>query len=154
MMLKNTATTWGAVTRLLHWVVGLGILAMLAYGYWMNHFAARPDRYFHRSIHADIGYVILLLTALRLIWRVINPSPAFPQGPSWLEKALAHANHVALYTLTFLVTGLGWHCPAHQAPITRAGLAFSMCRNSQARIARKPTTTRSGTSTWLMCCSR
>jgi cytochrome b561 len=116
LMLRNTAITWGMVTRLLHWVVGLAILGMLAYGFWMNHYAAKSDRYFHRSIHADIGYVILLLTALRLIWRAINPSPAFPLGTSWLEKALAHANHVTLYLLTFLVTGLGWALSGASSP--------------------------------------
>ena len=29
---------------------------MIAYGWWMNHFPARADRFFYRSIHADIGY--------------------------------------------------------------------------------------------------
>ena len=48
----------------------------------MNHIPARPDRFFYRSIHADIGYVILLLMVLRLIWRVVNPTPAMPAETS------------------------------------------------------------------------
>ena len=51
---------------------------MIAYGWWMNHFPARADRFFYRSIHADIGYVVLLLMVLRLIWRGLNPTPALP----------------------------------------------------------------------------
>lgn len=115
-MLKNTTTAWGVVTRLLHWVVGLGIIGMLVYGYWLNHFAPRPDRIFHRSIHADIGYVIALLTALRLIWRAINPSPALPAGTPWLERAMAHASHASLYILTFVVTGFGWALAGANSP--------------------------------------
>ena len=108
LMIRNTTSTWGLVARAFHWILGLAIIGMIAYGYWLNHWAARPDRFFHRSIHADIGYVILLLMALRLIWRTINPTPALPaDSPRW-ERALAHLNHGLLYLITFVVTLLGW----------------------------------------------
>ncbi len=44
----------------------------------MTRIVARPDRFFHRSIHADIGYVVLLLVASRLIWLGFSPRPARP----------------------------------------------------------------------------
>jgi cytochrome b561 len=114
-MLKNTTTAWGGVSRAFHWGLGLTIIGMLAYGWWMNHLAARPDRFFHRSIHADIGYVVLLLMALRLIWRAINPRPKLPAGtPRW-ERVLAHINQGALYIVTIVVALLGWaHSGAHK----------------------------------------
>jgi len=77
-MIRNTDTSWGSISRLFHWVAGFVIIGLLAYGWWMNHMAARPDRFFHRSIHADIGYVVLLLMVTRLIWRGLNPVPALP----------------------------------------------------------------------------
>ena len=74
----------------------------------MNHFTARPDRFFYRSIHADIGYVVLLLLVLRIVWRIFNPSPALFNGmPRW-ERIAAWVNHVALYLVTFVVAMLGW----------------------------------------------
>lgn len=114
-MLKNTERSWGAVSRALHWLLGLAILGMLAYGWWMNHIPARADRFFHRSIHADIGYLVLLLMALRLIWVAVNPKPALPAGtPKW-ERVLAHANQGLLYLLTIVVAMLGWaHSGAHK----------------------------------------
>jgi cytochrome b561 len=114
-MLGNTTIGWGSVSRALHWVLGLVIVGMLAYGWWMNHLAARPDRFFHRSIHADIGYVILLLMVIRLIWRSINPVPAPPPDtPRWRRLA-ARANHWALYLITIVVAMLGWaHSGAHK----------------------------------------
>src|ERR1700680_2467705 len=81
-MIRNTTSSWGNVARWFHWILGVTILGMLAYGWWMNHIPARPDRFFHRSIHADIGYVVLLLTVLRLIWRGVNPTPALPSDTS------------------------------------------------------------------------
>ena len=81
---------------------------MIAFGWWMNHFPARPDRFFYRSIHADIGYLVLLLTVLRLAWRGINPTPALPQDtPRW-QRIAARVSHWALYAATILVAVLGW----------------------------------------------
>ncbi len=114
-MLRNTPFSWGIVSRAFHWILGLVVIGMLAYGWWMNHLAPRPDRFFHRSIHADIGYVVLLVMAIRLIWRAINPVPAPPpDAPRW-ERVLARVNHWALYLITIAVALLGWaHSGAHK----------------------------------------
>ena len=107
-MIRNTNTTWGSISRLFHWILGFIIIGMIAYGWWMNHFPARPDRFFYRSIHADIGYVVLLLTVIRLIWRGVNPAPALPADmPSW-QRIGARVTHVLLYLVTILVAMLGW----------------------------------------------
>ena len=83
-MIRNTTANWGSVARWFHWILGVAIVCMLAYGWWMNHIPARPDRFFYRSIHADIGYMILLLMVLRLVWRGVNPTPALPSDmPRW-----------------------------------------------------------------------
>jgi len=113
--LNNTTRTWGAVARAFHWGLGAAIIGMIAYGWWMNHFPARADRFFYRSIHADIGYLVLLFTALRLIWKVANPTPALPGSTPVWERVLARFNQWSLYALTILVAGLGWaHSGAHK----------------------------------------
>jgi cytochrome b561 len=107
-MLRNTSTHWGSLSRWFHWVLGVAIIGMIAYGWWMNHFSPRPDRYFYRSIHADIGYLVLLFTVIRLIWRGVNPTPALPDDmPGW-QRISARVSHVLLYLVTILVAMLGW----------------------------------------------
>ena len=107
-MIGNTALSWGLVSRWLHWFLGAAIIGMIAYGWWMNHFPARADRFFYRSIHADIGYVVLLLTVIRLIWRGVNPTPEMPEDtPRW-QRLTARISHWALYLVTILVAMLGW----------------------------------------------
>jgi cytochrome b561 len=107
-MIRNTTSNWGSVARAFHWILGLTIIGMLAFGWWMNHIPARPDRFFYRSIHADIGYLLLALMVLRLVWRWINPVPAMPvDTPKW-ERIGARAGHFALYAVVFLVIMLGW----------------------------------------------
>jgi cytochrome b561 len=107
-MIRNTASNWGSVSRWFHWILGIAIIGMIAYGWWMNHFPARADRFFYRSIHADIGYLVLLLTVLRLVWRGVNPTPALPADtPRW-SQILARVSHGLLYLVTILVAMLGW----------------------------------------------
>ena len=114
-MLGNTTRSWGSVSRLFHWGLGFVIIGMLGYGWWMNHIAARPDRLFHRTIHADIGYVVLLLMVARLIWRALYPTPAPPpESPGW-ERLAARLSHLSLYAVTLIVAVLGWaHSGAHK----------------------------------------
>ena len=98
----------GRLARGFHWVLGITIIGMIAYGWWMNHFPERPDRFFYRSIHADIGYLVLLLMVLRLIWRAVNPAPALSADtPRW-QRIAAQISHWALYAVTILVAMLGW----------------------------------------------
>jgi cytochrome b561 len=113
-MIRNTVTRWGSVSRGLHWLLAVAIIGMIGFGWWMNHIPARPDRYFYRSIHADIGYLVLLLLVLRLIWRSFNPAPMLPpETPAW-ERWLARANQWALDLVAITVTMLGWaHSGAH-----------------------------------------
>jgi cytochrome b561 len=113
-MIRNSNSSWGSVSRWLHWSLGIAIIFMIAYGWWMNHIPARPDRFFHRSIHSDIGYAILPLMVLRLAWRAFNPTPEPPDGtPRW-RRIAASANHWLLYGVTFVVSMLGWaHSGAH-----------------------------------------
>jgi cytochrome b561 len=113
-MIRNTPSSWGSVSRGLHWLIALTIIGMLAFGWWMNHIPARPDRFFYRSIHADIGYLLLVLVVVRLIWRMFNPPPALPSDtPRWQQVA-ARLSHWALDLVTLLVIMLGWaHSGAH-----------------------------------------
>lgn len=131
-MIRNTTTGWGSVARWFHWGLALAIIGMIGFGCWMNHIPARADKFFYRSIHADIGYVILLLTVLRLVWRAINLTPALPAETSRWQKIAAHVSHGALYLVVILVAVLGWaHSGAHAQllgllrPVQRAAIHFS-----------------------------
>jgi len=115
-MIRNTAMSWGSVSRWFHWVLGIAIVGMIAYGWWMNHIPPRADKLFYRSVHADIGYLLLLLMVLRLIWRGINPTPEPSADTSrWLRIA-ATVNHWALYFVTIVVAMLGWAMAGARAP--------------------------------------
>jgi cytochrome b561 len=93
-------------SRILHWTMAVMILAMLFIGVGMV--ASLSD--YHRlvSIHKPLGIVILVLVAIRLVNRLLNPAPSLPDGmPGW-QRFVAHASHVVLYALMFALPLFGW----------------------------------------------
>src|SRR5258706_16472749 len=82
--LRNTGTAWGSVAKLFHWLGALLIFFLIAHGWWVTHLAPRAGRLEQYGLHATVGYYLLLLIALRLVWRLAHPGPAPPAAaPPW-----------------------------------------------------------------------
>jgi cytochrome b561 len=107
-MLRNSADRWGWPAKILHWLAAALILILLVHGWWMTHMTARPDRLANYTWHAAVGYDLLALSVLRLLWRWLNPVPAQPADAKPWEKLAAHAGHFGLYVLMFVVSFTGW----------------------------------------------
>ena len=107
-MIRNTAENWGWPAKLLHWLGAVLILLLLGHGWWMTHFAPRPDRLAHYAGHAALGYDLLALLVLRLLWRWANQVPPLPASLEPWERAAAHLAHFGLYVLMLAVTLTGW----------------------------------------------
>lgn len=106
--LRNSATTWGLVARLFHWLSALLVFFLVGYGWWMTHLAERAGRLAHYQLHSQIGWYVLFLLALRFAWRAGNPVPDLPADlPGW-ERATARAAHWTLYALMLAVSISGW----------------------------------------------
>ncbi|MBP2293629.1 cytochrome b [Azospirillum rugosum] len=102
----TSTTLFPAVSRLLHWLMAVMILAMLFIGVGM---VTSPDWYhWLLSVHRPLGAAILVLAALRLLNRQLNPPPPLPRDMPSPMKAMAHLSHVALYALMFAVPLAGW----------------------------------------------
>ena len=95
------------VSRVLHWLMALMVLAMLFIGTGMA--ASVSERYrFLIAIHRPLGLAVLILVAIRLINRLINPPPPLPDSLPPLQRIAAKASHVLLYALMFINPLLGW----------------------------------------------
>lgn len=108
MRLANSADGFGLVSRMLHWLMALGILFMLALGLRLEGMQPGLSNLWLYGLHKTIGLLLLALVLLRLLWNRISPPPA-PLGPpaAW-EQRLAHAAHLALYALMILVPLSGY----------------------------------------------
>jgi cytochrome b561 len=105
MIAQQARFPW--VSRLLHWLMALMVLAMLFIGTGMA--ASVSERYrFLIAVHRPLGLAVLILVAIRLINRLINPPPPLPGSmPTW-QRAAAKASHGLLYALMFIMPLLGW----------------------------------------------
>lgn len=101
MALGNTQLEYGAVAKWLHWLVALGILALIILGLLQSDMDSGPQRSAIRELHGSIALLALALMVSRLVWRWINVTPAHPPGiPGW-QRASAALLHGAIYIAVF-----------------------------------------------------
>lgn len=109
MGLRNSADSFGAVTRLVHWAMALGILGMLPFGLYIARMEVTAASFPLFGYHKAIGILLLTLGALRLAWHRAShpPGPISGGTPAW-QLNLARATHIGLYVLMVAVpvTGL------------------------------------------------
>ncbi len=93
----------------LHWLIALGVIFMLFWGRYMTDL---PKGSFERleafQFHYSIGLSILVLSALRLVWRFINPAPPLIETMKNYEKILAKTTHYLFYILLLALPLAGW----------------------------------------------
>ena len=109
---NEAAKRYTTVAIVLHWLLGLSIFAMFAIGIYMSDLPFSPLRLKLYNYHKWAGITFLILSLLRLLWRLVNKPPVLPKAiaqamPSWQTK-IYHATHYALYALFFAVPLIGW----------------------------------------------
>ena len=107
MTWRNTQTTWGGLAKILHWLVAIGIAALIYYGLLQSDLPRGTEKTAIRATHASIALIVFVLMVVRLGWRFISPPPGHPPGlPRWQALA-ATLVHAALYVAVFvqLVSG-------------------------------------------------
>ena len=108
MMVKNTHTQYGAVSKTLHWLIGLTIIGLLTVGLYMEGLDASPLKFQIYGLHKAIGIIVLAAFFVRIFWRFTNIVPhALPSHKSW-EKFLAHSVHLLLYVAMIGMPISGW----------------------------------------------
>lgn len=107
MALKNTATEFGTLARALHWLVAIGIFALLYLGIQQSGLERGPEKTEIRAIHGSIALAVFFLMSIRLVWRWTNEVPDHPSAmPAW-QKLSAVAVHWGLYAVVFVQLSAG-----------------------------------------------
>jgi cytochrome b561 len=109
-LLRNTAYGWGWPAMELHWLAAAAILILLGHGWWMTHamLPRSPERLSSFAWHAALGYDLLVVMVLRLLWRWSGGVPALPENSQRWETIAATLSHALIYLLTFATTFVGW----------------------------------------------
>jgi cytochrome b561 len=102
-MLKNTLSSYGLITKLFHWFIGIAIVGLLVIGFIMVSMLPSVDKWQLYSMHKATGVLVLFLVSLRVLWRWINVKLELPADlPLW-QKLASKFTHSLLYIFMFLM---------------------------------------------------
>lgn len=106
-----------AAAKALHWLIAAFVIALIALGLYMTRgvtdLGLRFELY---QLHKSMGVTVLMLMALRLLWRFVTPPPDLPaRMPAW-ERSAAHGTHILLYALLLALPLSGWAMVSAAAP--------------------------------------
>ena len=103
MPIKDTPQRYGTITRTIHWT--MAALFVWQYAGMISKVTLGKDHGLTKALsanHAQIGTILFILIALRIIWAVMNRDSRPAQDPG-LPGMLARLGHFALYALMLLV---------------------------------------------------
>ena len=102
MGLRNSSTEYGSLAKTLHWLLAIGIFALLYLGLEQAGMERGDEKDRIRFIHASIASITLILMTVRLAWRFMNDTPAHPDGmPGW-QRVSSSIVHWGLYISVFV----------------------------------------------------
>lgn len=100
--MSNTVDRYSAGAILLHWLIAVLLIGNIILALSMER---EPTLF---VTHKTIGIAVLLLTLIRIGWRVTHPAPALsPALASW-ERVAARVTHALFYVVLLAIPLLGW----------------------------------------------
>lgn len=92
---------------ILHWAIAISVFVTWRIAESAEH-ASEAQEEAIMADHMAVGMLILMLTLLRLVWRLTHAQPAFsPHLANW-ERVAARVVHVTFYVLLVVLPLMGW----------------------------------------------
>jgi cytochrome b561 len=102
-MKDQSIAHYSAPTKTVHWLTAVLVVVAFVYGPGGSEervYATSRD--FDRQIHETVGFCVLALVALRILWRAIDIRPEHPPMSRWVGLT-ASVVQAALHVLLFAV---------------------------------------------------
>ena len=104
MHVKNTLTEYGIISKLLHWLSAILLLIQIPLGFYLVDLDFGEQRLSVENIHIIIGLSIFYLVIIRLLNKILNPTPKLDPSIFKGQKFLAKLNHILLYVAILSIT--------------------------------------------------
>ncbi|MCO6057164.1 cytochrome b [Pseudomonas sp. MOB-449] len=109
MSLNNPPTRYGSLSIALHWLMLVLIAAVYACIELKGNFPKGSEtRELLKQWHFMLGMSVFFLVWLRLIGRMIAPTPAIQPAPSGWQNGISKLMHLSLYALMIGTPLAGW----------------------------------------------
>lgn len=107
-MTTTTAPRYDRVAVTLHWLMAVCIIGMILLGFFWEDIGQRDLKIFAINFHKSLGMTLLVLTLIRIYWRLRHRPPALPETIPALERKAARAAHGLLYAFMLAMPLSGW----------------------------------------------
>lgn len=104
----QTEKKYSPLAIALHWLMAIGIIGLVALGFYMTGLSLSPRKLQLYSWHKWAGIIVFVLLLARISWRLIRRPPPLPGHMNRFEQGVAHAGHALLYLLMFSIPLSGW----------------------------------------------
>ncbi len=104
MHITNTVTEYGLISKVLHWISALILVVQIPLGFYLVDLDFGEERITIENIHVILGLTVFYLVILRLINKILNPTPKLAPGIFVGQKFIAKLNHVLLYVAILSIT--------------------------------------------------
>jgi cytochrome b561 len=100
---------YDSVSMTLHWLIALVVILNIALGLYMGDLPRTdPMKFTIMQLHFSFGLTVLILSVLRVVWRLMHKVPGLPAGMSAPERWAAKGMHFAFYVLILALPLSGW----------------------------------------------
>ncbi|MHA6289283.1 cytochrome b [Maricaulis sp. CAU 1757] len=114
--MRAESGTYTTIAIILHWVIAVFLVSLVFYGWAMEDlrdalFAGEASLDEVRQAynwHKTAGLTVLVLSLVRLGWRLTHMPPPLPAHMTSWEKVAATATHWAFYALMIGMPLMGW----------------------------------------------
>jgi len=105
--MAKTTSRYSSVAIVLHWTIAALIVLNIWFGWRMSGLKGMAQFELFQ-LHKSIGITVLLLSIVRLGWRIINPAPPYPAAMAPIERLGASVMHWLLYGFMIVLPLTGW----------------------------------------------
>jgi cytochrome b561/polyisoprenoid-binding protein YceI len=105
--LRAGRSRYATVAIILHWLIALAIAAQVSIA-WRMGGRPTPENFALLQLHKSIGITILVLSIIRLGWRLTNPPPPEPPRLARWEIVLSQTVHWGFYVIMIGMPLTGW----------------------------------------------
>ena len=98
---------YSTISLVLHWLIAALVVTQLGL-IWAHEATEGSTSREFVNMHKSVGLSILVLTLVRLGWRIANPAIPLPaETPRW-QKLVARGTHVLFYVFLIAMPLVGW----------------------------------------------
>jgi cytochrome b561 len=98
---------YGTPAKVLHWLIVTLLVVQYPIGWLMPDIHRGQSPGAAMTFHISFGILILVLIALRLVWRLTHPVAPESSLPPW-QRLTSEVVHRMLYVLVLATTVTGW----------------------------------------------